>query len=209
LKIDIWDVRERYQGFLYALCLRRLTGRDEIDILTVIESVYKDLERIGECRGEAELRALVSRVAYFNIIDHIRRWTSKKNYHPRSFQLEKHGEDFGGESDDEFDLGDRDGGIASPQTPGSIGADPAAEYEAAQEGADQGDITTVADLARKYGIKSKSLALMEDRIAGLSRLEIAEKHGLSENQAHCRLVYLRRQFKAKTNFHPKDPILRQ
>lgn len=180
MRIDISEVRQRFGGYILSRARMGLQGRDEADILTVVDSVYKDLERIGEIRGEHgddSLRNLIKRVTWFNCVDYIRRWNSKKNLQPRNLQLAN------------------EGGVASTDA-SDYGADPAAVYEAGQELAEQADIASLADLAVKHGIKSKNLALLEDRIAGLSRREVAKKHDLSENQVHCRLVYLKRKILA-------------
>lgn len=170
MRLDIMEVRRRFGGYISSQVRLRLQGRDEVDIATVAESVFEDLERIGEIRGEHgddSLRNLIRRVTVFNCIDHIRRWESKKNAHPRSFQ-------------------DLSGG-------GPGGINPGSAFEAAEDRVDSDDL---ASLAEKYGVKSRNLALLDARIAGRSRAELAAMFGISENSVHCRLVYLRRKIAA-------------
>ena len=219
MKIDVWKTeryitpsycikkriiighRRKWEGFIRYWIDRELYGRDDAEVETVMESVYKSLERIGKIKGQhgkASLRALIRQITKRRCIDFIRRWNSRKHYQPRSMQ----GVEEGG-----FRL--PDGGRASgdyglayiPRDVNDIGADPLDKLEAAEFRASYKRIKKDSPvlLTKKYRIKYRinavNLGLLKGRRQRKSYRELGREFGLSENQVHCRLYYWKKKIR--------------
>jgi len=187
--------RRKWEGFIRYWLQRGLMGRDETEIEVVMESVYKDLERMGEIKGQhgdASLRALIRLVTKRRCIDFIRRWNSRKHYQPRSMQ----GVEEGGFRLPDGGRASGDYGMAyTPRNVNDIGADPLDKLEAAEFRASHKRIKKdrSVSLTKKYRIKYRinavNLALLKGRQRRKSYRELGKAFGLSENQVHCRLYY--------------------
>ena len=174
LPINIEDVLRKYRGFIERAIIHWTWGQmyTEGDREEIFSWVLNRLQKQGEIEakyGEKSLKCFLYRTTRRTVVDYYRR-RKKKKIQEVKLSLE---------DDDGGDGGDWMGRVAaSPEEEMSID--------------DQAQEVRNMIVIMKEHRRVRHSAILMDRVNGLSRSEIAKKHGLTVSQVRGQLYYSRK-----------------